>query len=97
MNRKFFAIIMSLLLSCVLVSAQESAKSSLQQRAEEEASSGKVANARSLYIRAFEDYASKGQMRQSVECGAKATALYYRLRVPAPCGTGYQQLTSVGL
>jgi signal transduction histidine kinase len=78
MNRKFFAIIMSLLLSCVLVSAQESAKSSLQQRAEEEASSGKVANARSLYIRAFEDYASKGQMRQSVECGAKATALYYR-------------------
>ena len=78
MNRKIFAVLFSVLFGCVLVSAQESSKSSLQQRAEEEVSNGKIANARSLYIRAFEDYAGKGQMRQSVECGAKATALYYR-------------------
>jgi signal transduction histidine kinase len=69
---------LSLLVSWTMVSAQQSEKSELQQRAEEEASKGKIPNARSLYIKAWADYANKGQTRKGVECGVKATALYYK-------------------
>ena len=62
---------------CCTVGAQETVKSELQERAEKEAGEGRKVNARSLYIRAFEDYAQKGQTAQGVECGTKATALYY--------------------
>ncbi|MCR4582839.1 MAG: sensor histidine kinase [Prevotella sp.] len=37
-----------------------------------------IAGARYTYIRAFEDYVGKGQFKQAVECGTKATALYYK-------------------
>ena len=80
-SRKFFVILGSLLFCCVAVSAQETTeKSSFHQRADEANGKGteSIAVARSLYIHAFEDYARKGQMRQSVECGVKATALYYK-------------------
>ena len=78
MKRKVFFLFLSLLFCCAFAGAQEAAKSSLHQRAEAEDGKGKVANARSLYIHAFEDYANKGQMKQSVTCGARATALYYK-------------------
>lgn len=70
-----YIFILFLSLCCTFVSAQE--KSSLQQRAEEEAAQGKTAAARTLWIRAFEDYTAKGQTAQAVDCGVKAAALYY--------------------
>ena len=79
MSRKIFVLILNLLICCTIV-AQETAKSSLQQRADEASTKGpeSIAVARSLYIRSFEDYANKGKMRQSVECGVKGVALYYK-------------------
>lgn len=71
-------ILMTLLLSFAFAGAQEAQKSELQQRAENEDKNDKIASARFLYIRAFEDYVSKGQLKQGVECGAKATSLYYK-------------------
>ena len=76
-SRRIFILFFSLMVCCAAIAAQET-NSSLQQRADEENAKGNVPNARSLYIRAFEDYARKGQMKQGVECGAKATALYYK-------------------
>ena len=78
MSKKIFVLILNLLICCTIV-AQETAKSSLQQRADEASTKGpeSIAVARSLYIRSFEDYANKGKMRQSVECGVKGVALYY--------------------
>lgn len=58
--------------------AQEPAKSELQQRAEAANAKNDIALARSSFIRAYEDYARKGQWQQAVECGAKGTALYYK-------------------
>lgn len=78
MNNKVVSLIFSFLFCCILAFAQESQQSSLQQRAEAEGAKGNVAAARFNYIRAYEDYASKGQLRKGVECAVKATALYYR-------------------
>lgn len=75
MNRKAKSLLLCLLVCTVAAWAQ---KSDLQQQAEAASQKGSVASARYLYIRAFEDYASKGQMEQSVECGTKATQLYYK-------------------
>ena len=75
MNRKIFVFVLGLLLSCNIANAQ---KSEYEQKAESEAESKHVAGARYNYIRAFEDYADKGQMKQSVECAVKANALYYK-------------------
>ena len=68
-------VLLSLLLCGTRLSAQE--KSDLQQRAEVEAAAGKMISARSLWIRAFEDYVNKGQTAQGVECGVKAAAVYH--------------------
>ena len=79
MKKKIFILFLSLLFSTVsLVSAQETAKSNLHQRAETEDKQGNIANARSLFIRAYEDYVGRSNIRQAVECGVRATALYYR-------------------
>ena len=78
MNTKFFSLLLSLLFCCAVASAQEVQKSALQQRAEADNEKGDIASARFHFIRAFEDYAGKGQIRQGVECGTKATALYYK-------------------
>ena len=75
MNRKLFIFILGLLLSCTFANAQ---KSEIEQRAESEAEKGHVGGARYNYILAFEDYANKGQMKQSVECAVKANVLYYK-------------------
>ena len=78
MNTKFFSLLLSLLFCCAVAHAQEAQKSALQQRAEADNEKGDIASARFHFIRAFEDYAGKGQIRQGVECGTKATALYYK-------------------
>ena len=70
-------MLLAVLLVCsTAVMAQQ--KSRLEQQAADAAAKGSVATARYTYIRAFEDYANKGQLRQATECGAKATALYYK-------------------
>ena len=78
MNKKVILLVLSLFFCCGIVSAQDAKKSELQQRAEADQEKGNVASARFHYIRAFEDYANKGQTKQGVECGVKATALYYK-------------------
>ena len=78
MNSKVFILLLSLLFSCGFVSAQQVEKSEQHQRAEADDAKGNVAPARFMYIRAFEDYANKGQIKQSVECGTKAASLYYK-------------------
>ncbi|MCR4582505.1 MAG: HAMP domain-containing histidine kinase [Prevotella sp.] len=39
---------------------------------------GSVAGSRYSYIRAFEDYTNKGKLKEAVDCGVKAVALYYK-------------------
>ena len=78
MKIKLLFLLLSLLFHLTIVSAQEAEKSELQQRAESEGKKGNVAGERYHYIRAFEDYVNKGKMQQGVECGIKATALYYK-------------------
>ena len=78
MNRKVLILLANLFLCCAIVSAQEAQKSELQQKAEAADKEGTVATARYMYIRAFEDYVGKGQMKQAVDCGIKATGLYYK-------------------
>ena len=53
-------------------------KSELHQRAESEYAKHHIANARSLYIRAYEGYVGKNQMEDGVACGVKAAELYYK-------------------
>ena len=66
-----------LLCTALAASAQDTAKSDLQQHAEAEKEKGNNTTARYLYIRAYEDYVGRGLTRQGVECGVKATGLYY--------------------
>lgn len=65
-----------MLFCCTMINAQE-AKSELHQRAEAVDPKEHLAQARSLYIHAFNDYANKGQIKLGVECAMKATPLYY--------------------
>ena len=78
MDRKVFFLVLSLLFCCGFVSAQDEKKSELHQRAEADNTKGDIASARFHFIRAFEDYANKGQIQQGVECGVRAAALYYK-------------------
>ena len=76
--KKISLIIAVLLLCGASVRAQEAQKSELQQRAEAADEQKNIASARFLFIRAFEEYAGKGLLEQGVECGIKATGLYYK-------------------
>lgn len=78
MNKKLFFILFNLLFCIGLSHAQDAEKSELQKRAEAVDTKKSIGQARSLYIHAFNDYASKGQMKLGVECAAKAAALYYK-------------------
>lgn len=78
MSKKLLTLFFCLFLFCAFASAQEVQKSDLQQRAETADKEGAIATARSLYIHAFKDYTAKGQTQPGVECGVKATALYYK-------------------
>ena len=74
MMRRTLSTVICLLFCCVFAMAQ---KSELQQRAEAEEANQKFITARFFYVNAFNDYASKGQIKPCVECATKATALYY--------------------
>ena len=78
MSKKVFVLLLSVFFCCGIVCAQDVKKSELQQRAEADSEKGNIASARFHFIRAFEDYANKGQTKQGVECGVKATAMYYK-------------------
>ena len=78
MKRTFLVIVVNVLFCCATVFAQEAQKSDLEQRAEAELKSGKNTSARYYFIRAFEDYAGKGQMKQAVDCGTRGASLYYQ-------------------
>ena len=77
MRKKLVIFSLSLLVCCVCVCAQEAKKSNLEMQAEREDGKGNNVNARAFYLRAYEDYVKKGQTKQGVECGLKATVLYY--------------------
>jgi signal transduction histidine kinase len=76
--KKVFIILLSLSLGFGFVNAQETTKSQLHERAESDFEKGNVASARFHFIRAFEDYARKGQLKSSMECVARGTFMYYR-------------------
>ena len=78
MNKNRFYLLICMLFCCMIMSAQESKKSDLHQRAENEDANHNVPAARSLYIHSYNDYASRGQVKAAIECADKATALYYK-------------------
>lgn len=77
-SKTFLIILLGVLLCSAPAHAQQTEKSKLQQQAEAAVANGNQTSARALYINAFEGYSAKGQTAQGVECGVKATALYYR-------------------
>ncbi len=76
MTRKFLFLCLSLFFFSMNMMAQE--KSSLQSQAEVQKGKGNLVNARAFYVRAYEDYAKKGNVKQGVECGLNAVELYYK-------------------
>ena len=76
--KKVFILLLSLSLGISVVNAQEAQKSELHQRAESDFEKGNVASARFHFIRAFEDYAKKGDLKSGMECAARGTAMYYK-------------------
>lgn len=76
--KKVFVLLLSLSLGIGTISAQETKKSELHQRAESDYEKGNVASARFHYIRAFEDYARNGQLKIGMECATRGTYFYYR-------------------
>ena len=76
--KKVFILLLSLSLGFATVNAQDANKSELHQRAESDFEKGNVPSARFHFIRAFEDYAKKGQLKAGMECAARGTALYYK-------------------
>ncbi len=78
MNRKIFVVFACLLFCGIAAVAQKVQQSELHQRAAAADEQGTVPTARFYYIRAFEDYVGKGQMKPAVECAVKATGLYHK-------------------
>ena len=78
MKSKVLILLLSLTLCSTGIWAEEAKKSEMHLRAESDLENGKYISARYLFIRSFEDYANKGQLPKGVECGVKATTLYYR-------------------
>ena len=76
--KKVFILLLSLSLGFSVVNAQDAQKSELHQRAESDFEKGNVASARFHFIRAFEDYAKKGDLKSGMECAARGTAMYYK-------------------
>lgn len=78
MKRKAFIIWMFLLLCATFAVAQETEMSNLHKQAEAVDVKKEPVKARSLYVRAFNDYTTRGLLKPAVECATKATALYYK-------------------
>ena len=66
-----------MLIICAFSVAQGATKNDFEQKAEAAKERGENTTARYLYIRAYEDYVNKGSLRQGVECGVKASGMYY--------------------
>ena len=77
MRKKLVIFCLSLLVGYVWVSAQETKKSDLEIQGDRENDKGNRVNARAFYLRAYEDYVKKGETAKGVDCGLKATDLYY--------------------
>ena len=76
---KFLSLLfVSLLFGSVSVMSEEIKKSKLHQQAESIDPKENIAKARFTYLNAFNDYASRGEMKLGTECATKAAALYYR-------------------
>ena len=73
MCKRLFIMVMSLFCLWAGTYAQEQ-KSELQQKAEAADEKGNVASARFHFIRAYEDYARRGQLGAGVECGVDVIA-----------------------
>ena len=78
MNKKVIILLVNLLLCTAFACAQEAMKSELHRRAEAFEQKKDFESARSLYVRALDDYGNKDQLQLGVECAVKATALYYK-------------------
>lgn len=78
MNTKTFFLLVSLFLSCTSLMAQEAQKSDLHKRADASDPKENIAQTRSLYIHAFNDYANRSDVKQGVECAVKAASLYHK-------------------
>lgn len=76
MKRILLFLFINLMFCSLSIQAQE--KSELHQRAETEDAKNNIAAARSTYIHAFNDYATKGMLRPGIECCVKAVSLYYK-------------------
>ena len=78
MKQNLLVCLLTLTMSCLLATAQEAQKSQLQQRAETEFENHHPVTARYTYIRAYEDYFQKGQIKQGIACAAKAVDLFVK-------------------
>jgi len=76
MNRIRLFLLLGLALCLATARAQQAEKSEFQQRAE--AAADQIATSRYFFIRAFEDYAAKGQIAEGVDCAVKAATLYHK-------------------
>ncbi len=77
--RKVLSLLFASFLFCSLsLHAEEVKKSKLHLQAESINAKENAAKARSTFIHAFNDYASRGEIALATECAAKATALYYQ-------------------
>lgn len=78
MKFKSSIFIVLMLFVCGASFAQDATKSDFQQQAEDAVNKGSIFTARYNYLRAFDDYVDKSQLRQGVECAVKASQLYHR-------------------
>lgn len=83
MKKIIFAILLGFL-CCGIAPAQEAKKSELQQQAEDNLQQGHPIGSRALYVRAYEDYFSRKQWSQGIECVQQAVDLYIQ-------GSQYQE------
>lgn len=77
MKKRLCILFLSMLFICAFSVAQGATKNDFEQKAEAAKERGENTTARYLYIRAYEDYVNKGSLRQGVECGVKASGMYY--------------------
>ncbi len=78
MSKKLLFLLFCLFVCCTTIHAQDVQKSELQKEAEAVDPKQDIAKARSLFIKAYKDYAANGQIKQAVECGVKGAAFYYK-------------------
>ena len=76
--KKIFVLLLGLSLGLGTVNGQDVQKSELHQTAESAFEKGNVPSARFHFIRAFESYAKKGQLKVGMECAVRGAALYYK-------------------